>query len=102
MGGEIGLMLGASILSFFEIIDLLFFLIYNLLLHTHKCEDKAECSSILAHHMDPPFEPGVGHGGSSGQKNSNNIRNELKDRGILDNWPTEVSYDEFGDRVTTL
>ena len=42
MGGEIGLMLGASILSFFEVVDIVLFLVYNLLLTLHKNNDTGD------------------------------------------------------------
>ena len=36
MGGEIGLMLGASLLTFVEFIDLMIFLVYNQFLRLYK------------------------------------------------------------------
>ena len=42
MGGEIGLMLGASLLTFVEFIDLFLFLIYHQLLRLNKQKEKKE------------------------------------------------------------
>ena len=42
MGGEFGLMLGASLLTFAEFMDLIIFLVYHQLLRLHKQKQEEE------------------------------------------------------------
>ena len=42
MGGEFGLMLGASLLTFAEFMDLIIFLVYHQLLRLHKQKQEDE------------------------------------------------------------
>ena len=122
MGGEIGLMMGASILSFFEVIDLLLFLIYNILLnplHKKKKEEKEYDGvpvQVVAEENEIEEENGEENDADQftydGQKldftdfadfaSAISSPASYKASFTVGSWKSGSEYDIDGDRVTTI
>ena len=111
MGGEIGLMLGASILSFFEVVDLLLFLIYNLLLTPLHKKKKDKNKYNMAHgggrmeHGQDEDEGRICSEDDSMYLEVGKIKDSmdsLKPPLVNDSYKSGSDCDSEGDRVTTL
>ena len=118
MGGEIGLIMGASILSFFEVIDLLLFLIYNLLLtplHNSKREEK-DSESVLARECEEikdieefkvegdeykAFANGANYLAFVDFPKTDPLHESTTESFQVGSWKSGSEYED-GDRVTTL